>query len=453
MSFRRAVSLPHSRAGSTGAPSLRGLLVAALVFAVISIGWISWAAAPVPVSSAAAAAAGPAPDGAAAMWRFVARQVGPSVVEVRTDTGIGTGFFINPDGYVLTAGHVVAGTRQIAVVLADGRAAAAEFVGASDVPDVALLKADAVNVPVARLGNSDALEPGEPVLVFGSPFGLDHTLTQGIVSGPIREIGEARYIQTDASLNKGTSGGPLVNSSGEVVGIVVLLARQASGLGFAVPVADVVPLLKAYAVSASWSLDGPGTVARYAVPEGEPSVLVVDEPRNVPANAAADVIIEALRWAVVAAALVAVGGLTLAVLGRMRTRRRAMRRTRAANGRGTERGERSGRAPGESRRASNEPDEVEVRLTRPASVARPASPGPPAGSVRSPASGSGSGSGSGCGSGSGSGPGFGPGLASAPAPVPTPEAASTPEAAPAASEDDIEIVLIKRGSHRGEDQR
>lgn len=422
--------------------------MAALVFAVIPVGWISWTAAPVLVSSAAAAAAGSAPDGAAALWRFVARQVGPSVVEVRADTGIGTGFFINPDGYVLTAGHVVAGARQIRVVLADGRTAAAEVVGASDVPDVALIKTDAVNVPVARLGNSDALEPGEPVLVFGSPFGLDHTLTQGIVSGPIRKVGEARYIQTDASLNKGTSGGPLVNSSGEVVGIVVLSARQASGLGFAVPVADVVPLLKAYAVSASWSLDGPGTVARYAVPEGEPSVLAVDEPRNVPANTAADVIIEALRWAVVAAALVAVGGLTLAVLGRMRARRRATRRTRAADGRG-ERGERSRRAPGESGRASGEPDEVEVRLTRPASVARPASPGPPAGSVRSPASGSGSGCGSGCGSGSGFGsePGLGPGSASAPA------SASTPGAASPASEDDIEIVLIKGGLHRGEDQR
>jgi hypothetical protein len=393
------------------------------------------------------------------MWRFVARQVGPTVVEVRTDTGIGAGFFINPNGYVLTAGHVVAGARHIRVVLADGRTAAAEVVGASDVPDVALIKTDAVNVPVARLGNSDALEPGDPVLVFGSPFGLDHSLTQGIVSGPIREIGEARYIQTDASVNKGTSGGPLVNSSGEVVGIVVRLARQASGFGFAVPVADVVPLLEAYAVRASWTLDGPGTVARQAVPKGAPSVLMMDAPRNVPGNAAADVIIEALRWAVVAAALVAVGGFALVVLGRMRARRRATTRTGAAGARG-ERGERTGRAPVERRRASGESDEVEVRLTRPASVTRPASPGPLASSIRSPASGSGpgSGSGSGCGSGSSSGSGPGPGLASAPAPVPateaaaTTEAASTSEAAPAASEDDIEIVVIRGGLHRGEDQ-
>lgn len=426
MSLRRAVSLAHSRAGSTGAPSLKGLLVAALIFAVTLAGWISSTAAPVPVSSAAAAAAGSVPDSASALWRFVARQVGPSVVEVRADTGIGTGFFIHPDGYVLTAGHVVADARQIRVVLADGRTAAAEVVEASGVPDVALLKTDAVNVPVARLGDSDALEPGEPVLVFGSPFGLDHTLTQGIVSGPIRKVGEARYIQTDASLNKGTSGGPLVNSSGEVVGIAVLSARQVSGLGFAVPVADVVPLLKAHAVSASWSLGGPSTVVRYAVPKGEPSVLAVEEPRNAPPTAAADMIIEALRWVVVAAALIAVGGIALAVLVRMRARRRATRRTRASQGRG-ERGERSGRAPGENRRASGEPDEAEVRLTRPASVASPVGAGSPAGFVRSPASGSGSGW--------ASGSGLGPELASTPAPVPTPGAAL------AASDDDIEIVL------------
>lgn len=162
----------------------------------------------------------------------------------------GSGFFISDQGYVLTNNHVVEGTQEVKVVLADGTEETAQVIGTDRYSDIAILKADG-NVPaVAKLGNSELLQPGETVIAIGSPLGdFKNTVTVGVVSATGRTIDSGNgyqiedLIQTDAAINHGNSGGPLVNLAGEVVGINTLVVRNsgssgdvAEGLGFAIPV-------------------------------------------------------------------------------------------------------------------------------------------------------------------------------------------------------------------------
>ncbi len=151
---------------------------------------------------------------------------------------LGSGFIVDEEGYILTNNHVVENADDIKVTLADGRSYQAEVRGADPKTDIALIKIDAENhLPVAVLGDSDALEVGEWVMAIGNPFGLKHTVTVGVVSAKGRTIGTGPYddfIQTDASINPGNSGGPLINMKGEVVGINTAIIGQ--GIGFAIPV-------------------------------------------------------------------------------------------------------------------------------------------------------------------------------------------------------------------------
>jgi serine protease Do len=161
----------------------------------------------------------------------------------RRREGAGSGFIVTEDGYILTNNHVVGNANKINVTLADGRKFKAEVVGADPETDIAVIKIDAGSLPIAVLGNSDDLEQGDWVLAIGSPFGLQQTLTAGIVSATGRELREStynHYIQTDASINPGNSGGPLVNMSGEVVGINTMIltggpmSQGNIGIGFAI---------------------------------------------------------------------------------------------------------------------------------------------------------------------------------------------------------------------------
>lgn len=156
------------------------------------------------------------------------------------ERSLGSGFIISPDGYILTNDHVVNGADEIKVKLADGRTFTASVKGRDAKLDLALLKVDAKEAfPVARLGDSDALEVGEWVMAIGNPFGLSQTVTAGIVSAKGRVIGAGPYddfIQTDASINPGNSGGPLFNLRGEVVGINSAIISGGQGIGFAIPV-------------------------------------------------------------------------------------------------------------------------------------------------------------------------------------------------------------------------
>ncbi len=159
----------------------------------------------------------------------------------RQTKSLGSGVIISPAGYILTNEHVVKGAEEIKVKLADGRVFDGELIGADPDTDVAVLKIEDSNeLPVAVLGDSDALQVGQWALAIGNPFGLDSTLTVGVISATGRtDVGiEAfeDFIQTDASINPGNSGGPLLNIYGEVIGINTAIVASGQGIGFAIPI-------------------------------------------------------------------------------------------------------------------------------------------------------------------------------------------------------------------------
>jgi len=158
----------------------------------------------------------------------------------RKERSLGTGFIISEDGYILTNDHVVDGADEIKVKLSDGRVFSGTVRGLDPKLDLALVKIEAgKELPVAKLGDSDKLRIGEWVMAIGNPFGLEQTVTVGIVSAKGRVIGAGPYddfIQTDASINPGNSGGPLFNVRGEVVGINTAIVAGGQGIGFAIPV-------------------------------------------------------------------------------------------------------------------------------------------------------------------------------------------------------------------------
>jgi serine protease Do len=158
----------------------------------------------------------------------------------RKSQGVGTGCIISQDGYILTNNHVVEGADQIKVKMSDGKEFDGRIIGRDPKTDLALVKIDgASGLKPLKLGDSDALNVGNWVVAVGSPFGLEQTVTAGIVSAKGRVIGSGPYdnfIQTDASINPGNSGGPLVNMQAEVVGINTAIIASGQGIGFAIPI-------------------------------------------------------------------------------------------------------------------------------------------------------------------------------------------------------------------------
>jgi len=153
---------------------------------------------------------------------------------------LGSGFIIDKDGYIITNNHVVEGADEIKVKLADGREFKAKVIGRDPKTDLALIKITTLfkNLPVLPLGDSDKIRVGDWVLAIGNPFGLEHTVTQGIISATGRVIGSGPYdnfLQTDAPINPGNSGGPLINLKGEVIGINSAIIASGQGIGFAIP--------------------------------------------------------------------------------------------------------------------------------------------------------------------------------------------------------------------------
>jgi serine protease Do len=163
-------------------------------------------------------------------------------VERFKQTSLGSGVVIRPDGYILTNQHVVLHGSQIKVTLADDRDFKAQLIGADSDSDLAVLKVKTNKpLPYITMGNSDDLMIGETVIAIGNPFGLSHTVTTGVVSALGRSLksGEQTYydfIQTDASINPGNSGGPLLNLSGDLIGINTAIYQKAQGIGFAIPI-------------------------------------------------------------------------------------------------------------------------------------------------------------------------------------------------------------------------
>jgi serine protease Do len=163
--------------------------------------------------------------------------------EEQVQRGVGSGFIISDDGYVLTNAHVVEGADEVTVTLTDRREFKAKVLGADRRSDVALLKVDAKNLPSLRIGDSNKIRVGEWVIAIGSPFNLENTVTAGIISAKARDTGEyLPLIQSDVAVNPGNSGGPLINMRGEVIGInsqIATLSGAYNGISFAVPIDEV----------------------------------------------------------------------------------------------------------------------------------------------------------------------------------------------------------------------
>ncbi len=167
----------------------------------------------------------------------------PQMPDKEVQRGLGSGFIINKDGTILTNAHVVDGAEKVTVTLKDGRTFQGKVMGRDPVTDVAVVKVDATNLPVVKIGDSKTLQPGETAIAIGNPLGLDNTVTEGIISATGRSSGQVgipdkrvNFIQTDAAINPGNSGGPLLNQNGEVIGINTAIIQGAQGLGFAIPI-------------------------------------------------------------------------------------------------------------------------------------------------------------------------------------------------------------------------
>ncbi|MFT5429382.1 MAG: serine protease Do [Myxococcota bacterium] len=214
-----------------------------------------------------------------------------SVPRKYTNRGLGSGFIIHADGWILTNNHVVEGASKITVQLHNEHTYAARIVGADPKTDVALLKIEPKeNLTSAPLGDSQKLQIGEWAVAIGNPFGLNHTVTAGIISAKGRQEvspdgrqGYSNFIQTDASINPGNSGGPLINIRGEVVGINTAINSNGQGIGFAIPINMVkvlLPQLRSGEVKRSWL----GVMIQEVSPElaeslrlGEPQGALVAE--------------------------------------------------------------------------------------------------------------------------------------------------------------------------------
>ena len=194
------------------------------------------------------------------MPRMAPPQMKPHGPKEFRQRGEGSGFIIHEDGYILTNAHVVENSDSVQVALSTGGLFKGKLIGMDRVADLALIKVDSPDpLPVIPLGSSKELKPGDWVMAIGSPFGLDLTVTVGIVSAKGRSLGATPYddfIQTDTPINPGNSGGPLINTQGEVVGINTAVMQMGQGLGFSLPVdlaKKLIPELKTNGkVTRSW---------------------------------------------------------------------------------------------------------------------------------------------------------------------------------------------------------
>jgi serine protease Do len=239
---------------------------------------------------------------------FFERFFGEDMQKEFKQPSLGSGFIIDKEGFVVTNNHVIEDADQIKVKLKDGREYDATIVGRDPNTDIALLKIDSgEDLPTAKLGDSDELKVGQWVVAIGSPFGLEHTVTAGIVSAKGRVIGSGPYddfIQTDASINPGNSGGPLLNLNGEVVGINTAIVAGGHGIGFAIPVnlakGIIVALKTEGEVTRGWLgvaiQDLNGDMAEYYEVENKKGVFVMDVFEGDPADKAGikpkDIILE-----------------------------------------------------------------------------------------------------------------------------------------------------------------
>ena len=204
------------------------------------------------------------------------KQIGEAVVQVRTPGGLGSGFFINDDGYLITNFHVIEGETEISVEVYQQKNGQLDretykqvkIVAINKFHDLALLHIEDKGAPKfmpVTLGSSDALNVGDGVFAIGSPLGLERTVTQGILSTKTRQMEGQLYLQTSAQINPGNSGGPLFNLAGEVVGVTNMKITFGEGLGFAIPV-ELVKSFLDHRDAFAYSTDNPNNPFRYLEP-------------------------------------------------------------------------------------------------------------------------------------------------------------------------------------------
>jgi serine protease Do len=208
--------------------------------------------------------------------RDLVKQLGEAVVQVRTPGGLGSGFILNEDGYLITNFHVIEGETQISVEVyheKNGQLARKTYkdvriVALNKFADLTLLKIDDKDAPkfdYVTLGDSETLAVGDHVFAIGSPLGLERTVTEGILSTKTREMQGDLYLQTTAQINPGNSGGPLFNLNGDVVGVTNMKITFGEGLGFAIPV-TIVKYFLDHRDAFSYSNDNPSNPYRYLEP-------------------------------------------------------------------------------------------------------------------------------------------------------------------------------------------
>jgi serine protease Do len=208
--------------------------------------------------------------------RELVTQLGEAVVQVRTPSGLGSGFILNEDGFLMTNFHVIEGETQISVEVyhqAGGELERKSYkqvriIAVNKFADLALLRIEEHDAPRFKyvlLGSADALGVGETVFAIGSPLGLERTVTEGILSTKTRPMAGELYLQTTAQINPGNSGGPLFNLRGEVVGITNMKITFGEGLGFAIPAESVKYFLE-HRDAFAYSNDNPGNAYRYLEP-------------------------------------------------------------------------------------------------------------------------------------------------------------------------------------------
>jgi serine protease Do len=208
--------------------------------------------------------------------RDLVNQLGQAVVQVRTPGGLGSGFFLNEDGYLITNFHVIEGETQISIEVYDQRNGQLErkiyknvrIVAMNKFQDLALLKVDDKDAPkfsFVTIGDSDNLAVGERVFAIGSPLGLERTVTEGIVSTKTRQMQGELYLQTTAQINPGNSGGPLFNLRGEAVGVTNMKVAFGEGIGFAIPT-DTIKRFLNHRDAYAYDNENPSSAYRYLEP-------------------------------------------------------------------------------------------------------------------------------------------------------------------------------------------
>jgi serine protease Do len=208
--------------------------------------------------------------------REMVQELGEAVVQVRTPSGLGSGFFINEEGYLITNFHVIEGETQISVEVYHQKKGELDrksykqvrIIAMNKFADLALLRVEDKDAPLfswVLLGESDGLSVGERVFAIGSPLGLERTVTEGIVSTKTRQMQGELYLQTTAQINPGNSGGPLFNMRGEVIGVTNMKLAFGEGLGFAIPIESVKYFLN-HRDAFAYDNDNPSNAFRYLDP-------------------------------------------------------------------------------------------------------------------------------------------------------------------------------------------